>query len=189
MKMKKYCTGLASALLALSVLAPQSANAATYLQEFTTNGNAWSNGGPGPYGLSPSPILPGSVTVDNSITDGSTFSAFNWVTGTKVWTLADIDRAFSSATFDTNGVLTYFKVVLVGGPSFATNLIETFGTLALDDGVGRNNCNGCVVLGDYTAVTSAVPEPATWAMFMLGFGLIGFSMRHRKRATGSVAVA
>ena len=35
----------------------------------------------------------------------------------------------------------------------------------------------------------AVPEPATWAMFILGFGLIGFAMRHRNRKTGSLSFA
>lgn len=29
--------------------------------------------------------------------------------------------------------------------------------------------------------SSAVPEPATWAMFILGFGLIGAGLRHRNR--------
>jgi len=27
---------------------------------------------------------------------------------------------------------------------------------------------------------AAVPEPATWAMMLLGFGAIGFTMRRRK---------
>lgn len=31
-------------------------------------------------------------------------------------------------------------------------------------------------------VTAAVPEPGTWAMMLLGFGAIGFSMRRRQRA-------
>ena len=30
------------------------------------------------------------------------------------------------------------------------------------------------------AVTAAVPEPATWAMMLIGFGAIGFAMRRRK---------
>jgi len=29
--------------------------------------------------------------------------------------------------------------------------------------------------------TPPVPEPATWAMMLLGFGAIGLSMRHRRR--------
>jgi hypothetical protein len=28
---------------------------------------------------------------------------------------------------------------------------------------------------------SAVPEPSTWALFILGFGAIGFMMRGRRR--------
>ena len=31
------------------------------------------------------------------------------------------------------------------------------------------------------AANGAVPEPGTWAMMLLGFGAIGFSMRHRRR--------
>lgn len=33
----------------------------------------------------------------------------------------------------------------------------------------------------------AVPEPATWAITLVGFGLLGASLRHRRR--GMVAVA
>lgn len=33
-----------------------------------------------------------------------------------------------------------------------------------------------------TAATGAVPEPATWAMMLLGFGGIGYSMRRRRKA-------
>jgi outer membrane lipase/esterase len=31
-----------------------------------------------------------------------------------------------------------------------------------------------------TAQVTGVPEPATWAMFLIGFGAIGYSMRSRK---------
>lgn len=37
----------------------------------------------------------------------------------------------------------------------------------------------------YTMQTAAVPEPATWAMMLLGFGAIGFAMRRRKQAEGT----
>lgn len=47
--------------------------------------------------------------------------------------------------------------------------------------------------GDYvrvlTAATPAVPEPATWAMMLLGFGAIGGAMRARRRDKVSVAYA
>ena len=34
---------------------------------------------------------------------------------------------------------------------------------------------------------NAVPEPATWAMLITGFGLVGFAMRRRKASLSSVA--
>jgi hypothetical protein len=38
--------------------------------------------------------------------------------------------------------------------------------------------------GQYAfGATAAVPEPATWAMFIGGFGLIGAAMRHRRTAS------
>jgi hypothetical protein len=39
-----------------------------------------------------------------------------------------------------------------------------------------------VRLGGITAVGTAVPEPATWAMLLGGFGVVGASMRRRSRA-------
>ena len=33
----------------------------------------------------------------------------------------------------------------------------------------------------YAILTSGVPEPATWAMMLAGFGAIGFGMRRRRR--------
>lgn len=36
-------------------------------------------------------------------------------------------------------------------------------------------------------VAGVVPEPATWAMFVVGFGLVGASVRRRNRKTVSVA--
>lgn len=37
--------------------------------------------------------------------------------------------------------------------------------------------------------TSAVPEPATWALMLAGFGAIGFAMRRRPQAKTTVAYA
>ena len=37
---------------------------------------------------------------------------------------------------------------------------------------------------DAVSITTAVPEPGTWAMMLLGFGLIGFGLRKRKANDG-----
>ena len=50
----------------------------------------------------------------------------------------------------------------------------------------RVNGNGTVsAFGPATssAATAAVPEPATWAMMMLGFGGMGFAMRRKRIST------
>ncbi len=37
--------------------------------------------------------------------------------------------------------------------------------------------------GVVTTITQAVPEPATWAMMLVGFGLVGTALRRRERVT------
>lgn len=41
---------------------------------------------------------------------------------------------------------------------------------------------------DNVVFSSAVPEPATWAMMLMGFGAVGYSMRRRNAARISYAV-
>lgn len=38
-------------------------------------------------------------------------------------------------------------------------------------------------IATFNGISGAVPEPATWAMMLLGFGGIGYSMRRRRRKT------
>ncbi|HEU4968186.1 PEPxxWA-CTERM sorting domain-containing protein, partial [Sphingomonas sp.] len=40
-----------------------------------------------------------------------------------------------------------------------------------------------VRLGAFAGAIPSVPEPATWAMMIAGFGLIGGALRRRARAT------
>jgi PEP-CTERM motif len=46
--------------------------------------------------------------------------------------------------------------------------------------------NGGSFTVNYTGATAGVPEPATWAMFLLGFGAIGWTLR-KARSKGAVA--
>ncbi len=43
---------------------------------------------------------------------------------------------------------------------------------------------GYSVIARQIEASSAVPEPATWAMMLLGFGLVGGAVRYRRRSTG-----
>ena len=65
------------------------------------------------------------------------------------------------------------------GYAFTTNNIL--------NGVVFNNVAGQSITASVN-LPAAVPEPATWAMMLLGFGAIGFTMR-RRRATATLAAA
>ena len=43
-----------------------------------------------------------------------------------------------------------------------------------------------IAMLDNVSLTAAVPEPATWAMMFVGFGMIGASARYRRRNTRAV---
>lgn len=64
----------------------------------------------------------------------------------------------------------------------------TFQTPASDPGVGAGEAKDVVIDQVYLTAVSAVPEPATWAMFLVGFGGIGLMMRKARRK-GAVATA
>ena len=44
----------------------------------------------------------------------------------------------------------------------------------------NGNNSGAGSLGGSITIRQAVPEPATWAMMLLGFGAVGFAMRRRR---------
>ena len=86
-------------------------------------------------------------------------------------------------TLGSRGVLsTYLSTAsLAGTKSLAAG--ETFGVIV--------DYNG-VYYGDSTGVdfsVSAVPEPATWAMMIAGFGMIGFGLRSRRKQAVRVTYA
>jgi hypothetical protein len=76
-----------------------------------------------------------------------------------------------SSVFNGTGVFTGANALNVTGPWSETVRYS----LNFNGGVG-SNFNG-------TANLRAVPEPATWAMMLLGFGGIGFAMRRRRQPT------
>ncbi len=59
----------------------------------------------------------------------------------------------------------------------------------LDDRADRSCTTKCVATGqgvwDNVVLTSSVPEPATWALMLTGFGAIGYAARRRAKAVAA----
>jgi hypothetical protein len=72
--------------------------------------------------------------------------------------------------------------------STATFLSQTLASLQIDVGTYVfTTPSDTITLHIGEAAPAAVPEPATWAMFIGGFGMIGGAMRRRQRTTVSFA--
>lgn len=63
------------------------------------------------------------------------------------------------------------------GLSAGAHTLSFSGTLAPSG--GPNPGNSFASIGGQLTLTGVVPEPATWALFILGFGAIGHTMRRR----------
>ena len=82
---------------------------------------------------------------------------------------------WGSGTFNTFGGNTGFT-----GSGETAGVLEfagTFTSLSFTDSVDEN-WHGLTVGVDGLA-SNAVPEPATWALMLLGFGMVGYAMRKR----------
>ena len=118
-----------------------------------------------------------------------------WTQGAMIFDLADFQAStFGAALVSYNGFVQNWAFN-DGYPNTAIHAftleqnvldsINSLGTLTVT--INRNN-SGDFYGFDYAQlsnidVNSAVPEPSTWAMMLLGFGAIGVSMRRRKRVT------
>ena len=77
------------------------------------------------------------------------------------------------------------QVQWTGGPqTFSFGDGGTF-SIALNDAIFATP-GSASISGTFTLLTPAVPEPATWAMMLLGFAGVGFAMR-RARARPALA--
>jgi hypothetical protein len=106
--------------------------------------------------------------------------------------------SYSNITY--NGALTYdvffdgisvFSETTVTNTAFAQRLVKginvaTTGlhTLTFASRALASNRDAIAALDNVT-MTAAVPEPATWAMMLVGFGMIGAASRYRRRNTAT----
>lgn len=109
----------------------------------------------------------------------------NWLTSTDAGDFGDfgsiVDNG-TTGTFDLSGyTIEYFAVKY--GNQFT--LYEYLGT----DGTGNWVTNGQQDMSHiafFGTPGTAVPEPGTWALMLLGFGAAGYSLRRNRRRKGEV---
>ncbi len=71
----------------------------------------------------------------------------------------------------------YFGAQIYTGPTSAPSIFQS-GTFAAFFGNDPNQAGSLTI-----SAVGAVPEPATWAMMLLGFGAVGFALRRRRQTT------
>jgi hypothetical protein len=93
----------------------------------------------------------------------------------------DVSSGFVRFTSTSGAGLTGYDGISNLAPTAATFFTNgSTGTFTTDRGdVLITRATNLVV----SATVAAVPEPATWAMMFLGFGMMGASMRYRRRET------
>lgn len=86
----------------------------------------------------------------------------------------------------------FFGGVTVGSyDTFFQNIGTTVGSNYTLSFLLSNNLspNGFRVTASNATLNSAVPEPGTWAMMLIGFGAVGYSMRRARRVKVVAAAA
>ncbi|WP_445191235.1 PEPxxWA-CTERM sorting domain-containing protein [Sphingomonas sp. Tas61C01] len=94
----------------------------------------------------------------------------------------------------TKGFVRFIGTSPTGFTSYdgVSTLAPTAATFYTDVNTGTFNTDrGDVFVSSATGLTlsatiAAVPEPATWAMMLVGFGMMGAAMRYRRRSTSTV---
>ena len=79
-------------------------------------------------------------------------------------------------------MITKFKLLTLSasfGPLTSTSITKNFGLVGTTGGFLTFTNSSNVQFSGQVGPVAAVPEPATWAMMIAGFGLAGAAMRRR----------
>ena len=129
----------------------------------------------------------------NLTTDGTSF--VNPLNGYTAQTITGVTGTFNGSAI--TGLASVFganNLYYLSGPFYvdgnglgfstaagvSANLFVTNGTSYRVNTQGAGLLTG-LVTANSAPVAAAVPEPATWAMMLIGFGAVGYGMRRRKR--------
>jgi hypothetical protein len=169
MKTMSLLLSATSALLATAM----PASAATLLYTFTTTTSAGATQS-STFNVDSTPVV-----FDVAIGQFS-FNALNFVVNSRAQTAANSVFSFFTGPGSTGGFNNPRLGDLAGAQlytgSTSTPVLQT-GTFALTG--GANGRGGTLVV----TTVAAIPEPATWAMMAVGFGLAASAMRRRKVTT------
>ena len=165
-------TATASAIVSASLALAPAAQAAHSIQyDFGLNGDfAAEFGNEEPT----APTFSDAYTPFTVMTAGSLLGTISESSPGLTFTLALVND-----TGDMSTVLDFFPLVFDGNPSFGS------GSANINPGTYQLVVEGNAAAGRTNSYSGTlnfapVPEPATWAMLLLGFGVIGFGMRRRK---------
>ncbi len=143
----------------------------------------------------------GPTTVGSETSIGFTEAGLAAPTFTEWLTFTNDMAGVYALTLNTSSTGIDFTSAILSGPGGPYELNQEF-----DDGIsefwqlsslfleagsymltinGDNNSTGS--LGGTVTINSAVPEPGTWAMMLMGFGAAGYAMRRRRGMTPQTA--
>jgi hypothetical protein len=140
-------------------------------------------------------VVSGPTTVADTTTIGFTEASLSSPTFIETVAFTNTLAGLYSITLTTSSPDVDFTSAFLAGLGGPYNLVEIdddgtneFWRLANPVTLGASsylltingNNSGAGSLGGSITIRQAVPEPATWAMMLLGFGAVGFAMRRRR---------